>query len=65
MKIGDYVWYITTNRKRIGQILRLNPHRLDGSNVVISCGISELWRSLHEITPATDEEVMLWKLENS
>ena len=66
MKIGDHVWYnlLSTNTKSLGRILSINPHRMDGSNVIIAAGISEIWRLPHEITVATDEEVVLWKLEN-
>jgi hypothetical protein len=65
MKTSDYVWVQTTNRKILGKIIRLNPHALDGSNVVVAVGLSELCRLPYELSLATDAEVVLWKLENA
>jgi len=69
LKNGDFVWYnlLASGRKWMGRIDHMNPHALDGSEVVISSlhnPESMIFRLPHEVSVATEGEVVLWKLEN-
>ena len=69
MKNGDYVWYnlLASNDRWMGRIDHMNPHALDGSEVVISSidtPESMIWRLPHEVTVATPSEIVLFMMEH-
>jgi hypothetical protein len=61
--IGDYVWYRPIYFWLMGTQLG-TIERIDDDTIWFKCKFGLYGLQIWEVTPATNEEVMLWKFEN-